>query len=38
MTPAASVAAGLVAFAGFFVLHDYAHYVFDGLTSRALPW
>jgi cytochrome d ubiquinol oxidase subunit II len=33
----ASVAAGVVAFAGFFVLHDYAHYVFDGLTSRALP-
>jgi cytochrome d ubiquinol oxidase subunit II len=33
----ASVAAGVIAFAGFFVLHDYAHYVFDGLTSRALP-
>jgi cytochrome d ubiquinol oxidase subunit II len=33
----AAVAAGIVAFAGFFVLHDYAHYVFDGLTSRALP-
>jgi cytochrome d ubiquinol oxidase subunit II len=33
----ASVAAGVIAFAGFFVLHDYARYVFDGLTSRALP-
>jgi cytochrome d ubiquinol oxidase subunit II len=33
----ASVAAGLIAFAGFFVLHDYANYVFDGLMSRALP-
>ena len=31
------VAAGVVAFVGFFVLHDYANYVFDGLTSRALP-
>ena len=34
---AASVVAGFVAFIGFFVLHDYAKYVFDGLTSRALP-
>ena len=34
---AASVVAGIVAFIGFFVLHDYATYVFDGLTSRALP-
>jgi cytochrome bd ubiquinol oxidase subunit II len=34
---AASVVAGFVAFIGFFVLHDYANYVFDGLTSRALP-
>jgi cytochrome d ubiquinol oxidase subunit II len=33
----ASVAAGVIAFAGFFVLHDYARYVFDGLMSRALP-
>ena len=34
---AAAVVAGVVAFVGFFVLHDYAKYVFDGLTSRALP-
>ena len=34
---AASVVAGFLAFIGFFVLHDYAKYVFDGLTSRALP-
>jgi cytochrome d ubiquinol oxidase subunit II len=33
----AAVAAGIVAFFGIFILHDYAHYVFDGLTSRALP-
>jgi cytochrome d ubiquinol oxidase subunit II len=33
----AAVAAGIVAFVGFFVLHDYAHYVFDGLSSRELP-
>jgi cytochrome d ubiquinol oxidase subunit II len=32
----AAVAAGVVAFVGFFVLHDYAHYVFDGLMSRGL--
>ncbi len=34
---ATSVVAGFVAVIGFFVLHDYATYVFDGLTSRALP-
>jgi cytochrome d ubiquinol oxidase subunit II len=34
---ATSVAAGFVAFIGFFILHDYANYVFNGLTSRALP-
>ena len=34
---AASVVAGVVAFVGLFVLHDDATYVFDGLTSRALP-
>src|SRR4051794_21889840 len=34
---ASAVVAGFVLFAGFFVLHDYAGYVFDGLTSRALP-
>ena len=33
----AAVVAGVVAFAGIFVLHADAHYVFDGLTSRALP-
>jgi cytochrome d ubiquinol oxidase subunit II len=32
-----AVAAGFVAFAGIFVLHDYAKHVYDGLTSRALP-
>jgi cytochrome d ubiquinol oxidase subunit II len=32
-----AVAAGILAFFGIFVLHDYAHYVFDGLMSRALP-
>jgi cytochrome d ubiquinol oxidase subunit II len=32
-----AVVAGIVLFLGFFVLHDYARYVFDGLTSRALP-
>ena len=30
-------AAGFVAFVGIVVLHDDARYVFDGLTSRALP-
>jgi cytochrome bd ubiquinol oxidase subunit II len=34
---AAAVAAGLTAAAGVFVLHEDARYVFDGLTSRALP-
>jgi len=33
----AAVVTGFVAFAGIFVLHDDARYVFDGLTSRALP-
>src|SRR5262245_34515009 len=34
----AAVAAGAVAFAGIFVLNADAEYVFDGLTSRALPF
>jgi cytochrome bd ubiquinol oxidase subunit II len=34
---ASAVATGAVALIGVFVLHDYARYVFDGLTSRALP-
>jgi cytochrome d ubiquinol oxidase subunit II len=33
----AAVVAGVVAFAGIFVLHADARYVFDGLTARALP-
>jgi cytochrome bd ubiquinol oxidase subunit II len=33
----AAVVAGLVAFAGIFVLHADARYIFDGLTARALP-
>ena len=33
----ASVVAGAVAFAGIFVLYNDARYIFDGLTSRALP-
>jgi cytochrome bd ubiquinol oxidase subunit II len=33
----AAVVAGLVAFAGIFILHADARYVFDGLNSRALP-
>ena len=33
----AAVVAGVVAFAGIFVLRADARYVFDGLTSRALP-
>jgi cytochrome d ubiquinol oxidase subunit II len=33
----ASVAAGVVAFVGIFVLRDQARYVFDGVTARALP-
>src|SRR6476659_3088139 len=32
-----AIAAGLVALAGIFVLHDDAIYVFHSLTSRALP-
>ena len=34
---AAAVAAGLVSAAGIFVLSNDAEYLFDGLTSRALP-
>jgi cytochrome d ubiquinol oxidase subunit II len=34
---AAALATGLIAFAGIFVLHDDATYIFHGLTSRALP-
>jgi len=34
---AAAVAAGVVAIAGIFVLANDADYLFDGLTSRALP-
>jgi cytochrome bd ubiquinol oxidase subunit II len=33
----ASVVAGVVAVAGVYVLYEDARYVFDGLTSRALP-
>jgi len=33
----AAVVAGVVAFVGIFVLRTDARYVFDGLTSRALP-
>ena len=33
----AAIVAGVVALVGIFVLHDDARYVFDGLTSRALP-
>ena len=33
----AAVVAGIVAFVGIFVLRADARYVFDGLTSRALP-
>ena len=32
-----AVVAGVVAFAGIFVLHADAPYLYDGLTSRALP-
>jgi cytochrome d ubiquinol oxidase subunit II len=32
-----AVVAGVAAFVGIFVLRDDARYVFDGLTSRALP-
>ncbi len=34
---AAAIVTGVVAFAGIFVLNADAEYVFDGLTSRALP-
>jgi cytochrome bd ubiquinol oxidase subunit II len=34
---AAAIVTGAVAFAGIFVLRSDARYVFDGLTSRALP-
>jgi cytochrome bd ubiquinol oxidase subunit II len=34
---AAAVVAGVVAFVGIFVLRSDSRYVFDGLTSRALP-
>jgi cytochrome bd ubiquinol oxidase subunit II len=34
----AAVVAGVVALIGLFVLRDDARYVFDGLTSRALPF
>jgi cytochrome bd ubiquinol oxidase subunit II len=33
----AAVVAGIIAFAGIIVFHSDAHYLFDGLTSRALP-
>ena len=33
----AAIVAGVVAFVGIFVLRADARYVFDGLTSRALP-
>jgi cytochrome d ubiquinol oxidase subunit II len=34
----AAVIAGIVAFAGIFVLRADARYIFDGLTARALPF
>ena len=34
----AAIAAGLTAFVGIFVLRADARYIFDGLTSRALPF
>ncbi len=34
---AAALAAGVLAFAGIFVLRDDARYIYDGLTSDALP-
>jgi cytochrome bd ubiquinol oxidase subunit II len=34
---AAAIVAGVVAAVGLFVVHDDASYLFDGLTSRALP-
>ena len=33
----AAAVTGVIAFAGIFVLHADAKYIFDGLTSRALP-
>jgi cytochrome d ubiquinol oxidase subunit II len=33
----AAIVTGLIAVAGVFVLHSDARYIFDGLTSRALP-
>src|SRR4051812_2973138 len=33
----AAVVTGVIAVAGIFVLHSDARYIFDGLTSRALP-
>jgi cytochrome bd ubiquinol oxidase subunit II len=33
----AAVVAGVIAFVGIIVFHNDAHYLFDGLTSRALP-
>ena len=33
----AAVVVGVIAFAGIFVLHSDARYLFDGLTSRGLP-
>jgi cytochrome d ubiquinol oxidase subunit II len=33
----AAIVAGVVAFAGIFVLRSQARYVFDGMTARALP-
>ena len=35
---AAGMIAGVVAVAGLFVVHEDATYLFDGLTSRALPF
>jgi len=34
----AAVAAGVIAFAGIFVLHADAHYIYDGLTDEGLPF
>ena len=34
----AAVVAGLTACVGLFVLHDDARYIFDGITTRALPF
>ena len=35
---AAGVVAGALAVAGIFVLHADAHYIYDGLTTRACRW